>query len=377
MRKTSNPSSSGRNWTPAALIASPVAWFCPIGVNNFPVAGQAGFYATQPNVRKVIVISNYARAWTVGSHEIASGKIVVLEHGVQPEECANMASDPKSDVSLAAAARDPYRVVYTSSWDRGLEKLIDVWPQVYRAVGPRASLVITYGRGPIGQAYHERLHEMQLSMNTELRYNLTDHDVSVVYASAGVWAYPCAGVELFCTSAVRAQCNGAVPVVIPCMALQDTVKFGIKTTPAHFADELASMLHHPQRQELIRADLQRYRFATWRELTETMRSWFDSKHTVTEPCKDGQDCHQGDGGSHEAQPLSAGFDEVLRWRKRYRDPQHDLEHHPKCAAELVALTAGVALAVTTGIAYLRRTGRLAVALPFAASGSAVLQNRQI
>ena len=64
------------------------------------------------------------------------------------------------------------------------------------------------------------LKEMQRSMNTVVHYNLSDHEVSLVYARSGIWAHPCIGVELFCTSALRAQCNGAVPVVMPCMALQ-------------------------------------------------------------------------------------------------------------------------------------------------------------
>ena len=276
---------------------------------------MADFYAAQPHVRHVIVISNYAKAWTVSERALATGKVVTLGHGIDPAECALML--PKvsaSDVPQAAARRDPWQVLYTSSWDRGLEVLIEAWPRVYRAVGPRARLVITCGRGPMAPSAVAQLAEMRRSMNTVVLYNVSDHGMSLLYASSGVWAHLCTGVELFCTSAVRTQCNGAVPVVIPCMAVQGTVKFGVKTSREQFGAELAALLLHRHQQEVLRAEMGRYRYSTWRELTETMASWFDERaHTRSRQ----QQQQALPSQQHHPRAPADDFD-AMRWRGQYR-----------------------------------------------------------
>ena len=66
-----------------------------------------------------------------------------------------------------------------------------------------------------------------------------------LFRRATLWLHPCAdgGTEVFCISGHKAQCAGAsalapssdtqavagaIPVVLPCMALSETIRFGVK-----------------------------------------------------------------------------------------------------------------------------------------------------
>jgi glycosyltransferase involved in cell wall biosynthesis len=55
-------------------------------------------------------------------------------------------------------------------------------------------------------------------------------EVARQFLSAGIWAYPTASTETSCITAMKAQAAGAVPVVIPSGALDETVEFGVKTS---------------------------------------------------------------------------------------------------------------------------------------------------
>jgi len=55
-------------------------------------------------------------------------------------------------------------------------------------------------------------------------------EIKAWYQRCGVWAYPTSFDEINCLSAIKAQCWGAIPVVINRAALQTTVKYGSRST---------------------------------------------------------------------------------------------------------------------------------------------------
>lgn len=72
-----------------------------------------------------------------------------------------------------------------------------------------------------------------------------------LYKESEFWLHPGQGVELFCISAVKAQTAGCIPVVVPTMALAETVKFGVKTTLADYKEDLIAAITHPPAQRHI------------------------------------------------------------------------------------------------------------------------------
>lgn len=186
--------------------------------------------------RKIIVLSRFHRQHYSALPE---EKFFYSRNGIHPEHFDQ------------AIERDPYKVVYGSSYDRGLFHLLEAWPRVKTAV-PEARLTVFYGF----QSARARSFELirrnwrsyrklnpvafwlyRRSMETSMRRTNAEHlgrighlDVARQFLSAGIWAYPTVSPETSCITAMKAQAAGALPVVIPSGALDETVEFGIKTS---------------------------------------------------------------------------------------------------------------------------------------------------
>lgn len=159
------------------------------------------------------------------------------------------------------------RVFYGSSYDRGLEHLLRMWPDVKKAV-PEAELHIFYGWKLFKQFYANNPERMSwmAEMNKMMEYDGVFHHGRVAQYLAleamkecGVWGYPTHFGEINCINAIKAQAVGCVPVVINYAALETTVQHGIKIdgdiydpkVREKFKKELIAILKDPKRQEEI------------------------------------------------------------------------------------------------------------------------------
>lgn len=168
---------------------------------------------------------------------------------------------------------DPYTVVYGSLYNRGLLELLSIWPQV-KAEVPEAKLRVFYGWQTLEKLLpKEQFDEFKKKIDFLLEQDGITHlgrishkEVEAEMLGAGIWAYPCLEFnEVSCITAMRAQVCGAVPVVIPRAALDETVKYGVKvltaTDAAHFLekfkDALIKTLKDHKKQQKVRAEMMR------------------------------------------------------------------------------------------------------------------------
>lgn len=174
--------------------------------------------------------------------------------------------------------RNPYRVIYTSSYDRGLEHLLKIWPEVKEAV-PEAELHIFYGWQLFDQGYRDNpgamawRQKMVELMNAE---GVTEHGrvpqpkIAEEMLKSGIWAYPTHFGEINCITAQKAQAFGSIPVVINYAALQTTVQFGTKVDGDVYEKEVLEVY----KDELIRA----LKDHKWQEeVRKPMVQWAASK----------------------------------------------------------------------------------------------------
>jgi hypothetical protein len=149
--------------------------------------------------------------------------------------------------------RDPYTVVYGSSYDRGLKELLESWSEIKIRV-PEAKLRVFYG----WETWDAQLKD---NKNAQLFKDYTEHlfkqdgvthlgrishkEVAKEFLGAGIWAYPTAYPEVSCITAMKAQIGGAVPVVIPTAAVCETVLLGHKTPtdPSQFIGREIDKVH--------------------------------------------------------------------------------------------------------------------------------------
>lgn len=178
----------------------------------------------------IVCVSEWHKRFTAEAHGVPLDKIHVAYNFVQRDHfTAGIESGWKG-----IKKRDHF--VYASSPDRGLIKLLQLWPRIL-AEFPEATLTVLYGfkgaqrlGGGLGDAaWTKRYLEVRREYE-RLRWQkgveevgLVDHyRVAFEYQRAGVWAYPTAFHETGCLSAVKAQAGGAVPVCSALAALNET-----------------------------------------------------------------------------------------------------------------------------------------------------------
>ncbi len=152
--------------------------------------------------------------------DVPQEKIVIAPNGIVPDHFAGV------DVE-----RNPLKVIFGSSADRGLDVLCDIWPKVKEAV-PQAELVWAYGWNTF-DTFHtnnpermkwkwQTVRKMQLNGVKDLG-RLSHEDLAKEMLSCGVWAYPTSFPEISCITAMKAQVAGLDCVTSGFAALQETV----------------------------------------------------------------------------------------------------------------------------------------------------------
>ena len=128
--------------------------------------------------------------------------------------------------------REPHKVVWTSSPDRGLVYLLKMWPDIIKAV-PDATLHIFYGwknidmeiAGGNEELKRVKTEVMSLAVQPGLvwRGRVSQKDLAHELLTAQMWAYPCIWQEEFCINAVEAMAAGVFPVTTDMGALPEVM----------------------------------------------------------------------------------------------------------------------------------------------------------
>ena len=148
----------------------------------------------------------------------------IVPHSLYPEQFKNPKKVKK-------------QCLYSSSPDRGGKFLFDIWSEVHERTG--ANLIMTYDK--------------QVSEEQMIEY----------YKSSEFWLHPCQGIEMFCIAAAKAQVAKCIPVVVPNMALETTVKYGIKTTLENYKEDLIKAIENPPK-------IKDVDFGTWQTVTDEL-----------------------------------------------------------------------------------------------------------
>lgn len=133
--------------------------------------------------------------------------------------------------------RDPYRLIWVSSPDRGLDDAIRIF-HAARAKEPRLNLHVYYGwegceRASGGNPDDPRMVLKRLCTEELDQTGITWHgrvgkrDLWHGHFASNLWLYPTTFPEAGVVSAQEAQACGAIPVTAPCFGLAEKVQNGV------------------------------------------------------------------------------------------------------------------------------------------------------
>jgi glycosyltransferase involved in cell wall biosynthesis len=149
-------------------------------------------------------------------------KLKIIPNGIDPRQFANSVPKEKN------------LIINTSSPDRSLSALLDIYEQVKRRM-PDARLEWAYG-WDLWDVLHDQKNDfMAWKAQTQARMKalgviehgrLNSDEVTNLYERASVFLYPTGFYEIFCISALKAQYAGAYPITSDFAALNEVVKWG-------------------------------------------------------------------------------------------------------------------------------------------------------
>jgi hypothetical protein len=162
-----------------------------------------------------IVVSEFHKK-QLAAHGLKHYKVV--PHGV---DHAKYDCDPSHKTKLC---------LFSSSYDRGGAFLEDLWRRhrVLERTG-YALMVTGYGR--------------DAGLPGKPTGLMSDEALTEAYKEAAFWLHPGQGVELFCLAGAKAQAAHCTPVIVPAMALAETVKWGFRFNEEEFGQGLIRILN--------------------------------------------------------------------------------------------------------------------------------------
>jgi glycosyltransferase involved in cell wall biosynthesis len=191
---------------------------------------------------KIIVLSKYHRSWLP---HVPEDKFYYTTNGINTKLIEEAEQEVKEE-------REKGYCMYASSSDRGLEGLVDMWPEVQKEV-PQSREVWFYGwdswnkiRNPNSDAakkWQEDMNEKMKKNNVVYGGRIGKKELYKEYFRCEFWTYPLVGpAETSCITAMEAQACGAYPITTGITALEETQQFGIKVDINEYKDTLIKAL---------------------------------------------------------------------------------------------------------------------------------------
>lgn len=182
----------------------------------------------------------------------------IIPNGIDLEQFSNVPEKTKNNL------------VWTSSYDRGLEFLLKMWPDVKKAV-PDATLDIYYGfelfdsrhnSSKESQAWKTHMQELFKQPGITEHGRVGDSDIAKAYLKADVFAYPTDFPEIDCISITKAMAAKCVPICTDYAVLKERNQ-GVEIKGSgndpkvqkKFKAELIALLQDDKRKEEIRSKL--------------------------------------------------------------------------------------------------------------------------
>lgn len=155
--------------------------------------------------------------------------------------------------------RVPNKLIYTSSQLRGLEILLDIWPEVKEAV-PEATLDTYYGwetfdegnrNNPERMAWKDKMVKKMQALEGVIDHGrIGQDDLNKELFKASIFAYPCWFPEVYCISLIKAQAAGCYPVTSDFAVLKD---FNLDGIQVHYDSSKIDKFKEDYKEALIDA----------------------------------------------------------------------------------------------------------------------------
>lgn len=168
------------------------------------------------NYDKIVALSGFHKNYLMETNGVPEDKIVLGFNGIDPENFN------------AKFEKDPLKVVFSSSPDRGLSQAIDIVKMARKISGLDIKLHCFYGfenmRKAGQNAWADQLENKIKENEFVTAHGLVTKEVLMRhFKEAGCWLYPADFIETYCITAIEALCAKTWPIVRDMGALKYTM----------------------------------------------------------------------------------------------------------------------------------------------------------
>lgn len=173
------------------------------------------------NYDKVIALSEFHKNYLIETCGVPEDKIILGFNGINPDDF-NVEGE-----------KDPLKVVFSSSPDRGLDHAVDIVKKAREMSGMDIKLHAFYGFDNLRKMGHgEWADRLQKKVDDNADFVIMHGQVAKKvlmkhFKEAGVWLYVNEFLETFCITAYEAMCSHTWPIVRPIAAIPFTMKKAI------------------------------------------------------------------------------------------------------------------------------------------------------
>lgn len=191
---------------------------------------------------KIVVLSEYHKKTLMG--KVPDEKVFVSTNGINAEDFKDLVSNKK-----------PHRIIYASSYNRGAETILRMWPEIRKAI-PDAEFHLYYGwdvydefvnMGMIQETgWKAQMLQLMQQEGVKEHGRIGHKELLKEYCKAAVFAYPCtyAG-EINCIALTKAIACGCFPVTNDYAVLGERNTRGVVAKDEkEFKDELIKALSY-------------------------------------------------------------------------------------------------------------------------------------
>lgn len=209
------------------------------------------------SIDAVVCLTPWHKSFLSQVVAIPEEKLHIIGNGVNPRHFIEHKRDQEKKIK--------YRFVWTSCFDRGIERMLEIFSLVRRSI-PEATLDIL--REPIGYSGKTYYHLVSKYAGVHIRFlgKLDAEELAKVMCQADIWLYPTEWPETFCITALEAQAAGLLCIASNYAALQDVIADRGILLPITTGNEIYASI-------IISALLNKDTQVEMNELREKGRSW--------------------------------------------------------------------------------------------------------
>jgi tetratricopeptide (TPR) repeat protein len=181
--------------------------------------------------------------------------------------------------------RNNNRIIYTSTQNRGLETILNWWPDI-KAKAPDAELHVFYGWNTFYELNKDNpermawMTEMQAKMEQPGIVNhgrVDQFTLAKEMMKSNIWLYPTEFPEIHCITALEMQAAECYPITSGYAALAETQQSGVKIPVTQKDKYIAEIVNAIENRDLLKKDIAKgldyVKSCTWDNVTDV---WFDT-----------------------------------------------------------------------------------------------------